>query len=102
MNLRELAERWRDSKLSNLHLCANELEAWIDENTNWQPIETAPKDGLTSILVFMYGSTMATAYWDGYGFVPDGVELTYDMTEIVFEATPTHWMPLPTPPQEDE
>jgi hypothetical protein len=82
--------------------------------TDWQPIETAPKDG-TPILLFypgpdydsgnyhsdgeavgvtmavVRGRTTANGYliWEGYY---SAVDPSY--------ATPTHWMPLPEPPTE--
>lgn len=71
--------------------------------TTWQPIETAPKDG-TEILLgrfvdkcqFGHNNTVAVDYWhdvtrkdkfNGFGqFNP-----TY--------WPPTHWMPIPAPPE---
>ncbi len=82
--------------------------------TEWQPIETAPKDG-TSILVYVAGESLyPTAanycsreylleeygdaeymdegwYW-GYGYPTD-------FSAHVIE--PTHWMPMPAPPKEE-
>lgn len=63
---------------------------------NWQPIETAPKDG-TNILIHELGDTFV-AWWlnglerwvDGKWTEMDGW-VTYD---------PTHWMPLPPPPED--
>ena len=72
---------------------------------NWQPIETAPKDG--SIVV-------AGAYMDEYAgeYEPiqtgrliwevelarfDGRWLSTDLDEALI--CPTHWMPLPQPPK---
>ncbi len=57
--------------------------------SEWQPIETAPKDGV-QILVWAHGRAL-TAYWSGdkvfrttsYGFV--GLD-------------PSHWMHLPPEP----
>lgn len=63
------------------------------EADGWQPIETAPKDG-TRILAFVprYGAT--TAHFDArntHRFICHSV--------LNREAQPTHWMPLPEPPQ---
>lgn len=59
----------------------------------WQPIETAPKDG-TEFLVFCtddghsyicFCNYLAGGYWN-----PDA--------EVGGKLNPTHWMPLPKPP----
>jgi hypothetical protein len=62
--------------------------------TAWQPIETAPKDG-TRILVcqrmvrgeMVFRSVRITHWWFSFG--------RWNMTR----GTPTHWMPLPDPPE---
>lgn len=63
----------------------------------WQPIETAPRDG-TAVLGY-FGLTagdeppdMAVTRYDGKHWVS---------TEIPCEPfdKPTHWMPLPEPPE---
>lgn len=60
--------------------------------SEWQPIETAPRDG-SKVLAYdpgWCGGTMAIArWWDGEfrtGNLPGE------------EMYPTHWMPLPPPP----
>jgi hypothetical protein len=59
----------------------------------WQPIETAPKDG-TQILAYwdsgMMTCTDITLWYEGKWSDPECTEVEY--------ADPTHWMPLPTPP----
>lgn len=50
---------------------------------NWQPIETAPKDGTE---VLMWSETMGMAVWPS----------TAKWDHV------THWMPLPQPPQADK
>lgn len=64
----------------------------------WQPIETAPKN-VTVVLLYRYrrGSlSWSICYWDAdkCGWVK------YDNPDSWFEE-PTHWMPLPSPPQQD-
>ena len=63
---------------------ANKRIAELEALTQWQPIETAPKDGNWIICT----STSSIFVWfsldDGY----------YGNTE------PTHWKPLPEPPKE--
>ena len=65
--------------------------------SKWQPIETAPRDE-THVLVWT-GGAMTTAKYD----------LEFDWWEIVVPSegyresdcvSPTHWMPLPEPPEE--
>lgn len=58
----------------------------------WQPIETAPKDG-TPVLGFM------PSYYQGLGGQSVVVwmeDAWYDMR--AFATTPSHWMPLPAAP----
>ena len=59
----------------------------------WQPIETAPKDG-TLILGYKNGE-MATVEWAYCGESGDwNLVVSWDGQPW----TPTHWMPLPEPP----
>ena len=62
----------------------------------WQPIETAPKDG-TAALIFSkddaFGPVIVgwwenddEAWWGPHSYI----------------VRPTHWMPLPDPPKEDQ
>ena len=64
---------------------------------NWQPIETAPKDGGTMILWEpSLNDKVTTGYWyknilswrDGDWWI-EGGQIT---------GQPTHWMPFPEPP----
>ncbi len=65
----------------------------------WQPIETAPKDGTPFLAFgispgqykFEYGDDIGVTRWKvGYGGSWSGGP-----------AYPTHWMPLPPPPEID-
>lgn len=59
--------------------------------SEWQPIETAPKDG-TEILVFDDGAYIVTPWIEGddqSGWWDNGF----------MDPPPTHWMPLPAPPE---
>ena len=96
-------------------------------NYEWQPIETAPKDG-TPILgwcdheadPYYEGETRLTPYGanaEGMKHVEDGLNIvswheSIDETEYIIPAwwclhdgwydtaaNPTHWMPLPEPPR---
>lgn len=65
--------------------------------SEWRPIETAKRDG-THVLLY---TTSFNGEWltiEGWYFsspkeIDDGWE-----TEFGFHGEPTHWMPLPSPP----
>ena len=59
--------------------------------SEWQPIETAPRDG-TEILLWEDGYILGS-WVEEYGYFadPDG--------HLWKNRQPTHWMPLPAPPQ---
>lgn len=60
----------------------------------WQPIETAPKDGRT-VLVCVADSHFDPSiahYEDAWGV------LQADFSFHILNERPTHWMPLPAPP----
>jgi len=64
---------------------------------NWQPIETAPKTGV-GILVYQpwksgYDEIMIGHYANGW---VRSETSSYDELDKIH---PTHWMPLPEPPQ---
>lgn len=59
----------------------------------WQPIETAPKDG-TRILVFRENEDGHEQKRIGVDYFKRGV-WWLSRTQM----RPTHWMPLPEPPQ---
>jgi hypothetical protein len=75
--------------------------------SEWQPIETAPKDG-TAILTVRHRYQPCVSSWQEHeGVARFGSEPEDFMEEDHFfqywhETTyqPTHWMPLPQPPQE--
>jgi hypothetical protein len=56
--------------------------------SEWQPIETAPKDGRT---VLVWVGWVQTAKWDGDGWADN-----YEGEEL---PEPTDWMPTPDPPK---
>ena len=70
----------------------------------WQPIETAPKDG-TRILVNFHGRVKEVFWDDPYGenmtfaiwCVDDDKHGPYPLRGYS-EGDDTHWMPLPEPP----
>jgi hypothetical protein len=57
---------------------------------DWQPIDSAPKDG-TPILIAL-GTRMDLARWRRQDQCWEGPD------SCAFSEQPTHWMPLPDPP----
>lgn len=68
--------------------------------SEWQPIETAPKDG-TSILVWRRNQVLV-AHWDidKYAKTPRPYWGAFDVWNKTSNrlTPPTHWMPMPRPP----
>ena len=77
---------------------------------NWQPIETAPKDG--TMLLLTNGRQVFPGWWDesydGFPWiivdmaarcVSEGGQ-TAALGNAANEGYPTHWMPLPPPPKD--
>lgn len=70
--------------------------------TVWQPIDTAPRDGEDTLLLYKpderrSGETIFAGYWNdeqgfGTGWVP--IAGAYRIDRV------THWLPLPPPPRE--
>lgn len=72
----------------------------------WQPIETAPKDGTTVIIgrdMGDFGFVRGYGRFDGKdgsflsGWISHGFSEYHGNLGL---AHPTHWMPLPEPPQD--
>jgi hypothetical protein len=70
----------------------------------WQPIATAPRDG-RAILVYIPGSVghavrqdVIAVYWSGWS----GGRWETAWSGAKLMARPTHWMPLPDPPQQPD
>ncbi len=66
--------------------------------SEWQPIESAPRGG-ASFLAYEEG-----AYYRAY-FLPASEEESIVgavcKQPVVYSPEPTHWMPLPEPPERD-
>lgn len=61
----------------------------------WQPIETAPKDG--TVILANAGKRVVMCQWEKW---PDGRAGWYAFPHnaILKKELLTHWMPLPAPP----
>lgn len=77
---------------------------------NWQPIETAPKDGTVVLLFGTWAGEIAgvddaktvdIGYWRGGSSDYDGDDWWRLSTGDAYSCwmKPTHWMPLPEPPK---
>ena len=81
--------------------------------TGWQPIEMAPKDG-QAVLGYVIGADwdvgedcssprhetrpfVTEVYWEKHG----GWVCSVDF-HMAVDVTPTHWMPLPKPPEKED
>jgi hypothetical protein len=74
---------------------------------DWQPIETAPKDGRTIYLAWSPGDwTLGEGFWRGDKWVAcakfyrPGFLNPFELREYYPE--PTHWARLPVPPGEPD
>ena len=84
----------------------NELEVMH----GWQPIATVPAEDSCRILLLFEGGEVSVAYYDPYyaeggrGYVNGfaWVEPCSGETLDLHYDSPTHWMPIPSPPQEQE
>ena len=84
----------------------------VEKMTEWQPIETAPKNG-TRILVYYNGPTFKgrwhegnisgvgeVEWWEGwYNEKINGWMIANCDEEYGYFVEATHWMPLPEPPK---
>lgn len=73
---------------------------------NWQPIETAPRDG-TKFIALINSEEPLTCYWDMYytekgsGYTGgDGFTESFSGEEVYRHGRLTHWMSLPEAPKE--
>lgn len=68
--------------------------------SEWQPIETAPRDG-TLVLLWWDGDFAPVGFWqDGWVYtMTQARNLDGAVIDILLGYEPTHWMPLPEPPK---
>ncbi len=64
----------------------------------WMPIETAPHDQSTWVIVVEKDGDTHIAIYDTHPLDPSGEEMDLCWTDVHMEVNPTHWMPLPIPP----
>lgn len=68
--------------------------------SNWQPIETAPRDAFL-LLLYNEQEGVCAGYWDICERPPRWIQVeTQGITSAYMN--PTHWMPLPDPPTSRE
>lgn len=100
------ARPWRYYKFER-----DDLEKWLEKVANerdtliaalrsfpagetWRPIASAPKDGRQVLLWWPYWTKRPTiGYWKHTRWIAEA-----SLSEADTDPTPTHWMPLPTPP----
>jgi hypothetical protein len=76
----------------------------------WQPIETAPKDEDVDVLLYVPGErALSIGHWEPEAYATPGDEDSHipegwwgHLLWPVDGPQPTHWMPLPAPPQPKE
>lgn len=80
--------------VKKIRLLEAELAALKAEN-EWQPIDTAPKDGAWIVVTSTHNKyyRACVQFYDGHWY--DTQEVTHD---DLMENAATHWMPLPKPP----
>jgi hypothetical protein len=67
--------------------------------SEWQPIETAPKDGTR--VIARQGFTVDTMFWSKRIWAGGGGWVSDICRSETYVYSPTHWMPLPDPPQDE-
>jgi hypothetical protein len=100
--VRELAQVYTvDTDQAQLIALVQRAQALVKEPgevSEWQPIETAPKDG-THVVLLVPGcrSVAVVGHWFDFGQVVHGVTGFWEASAT--QIAPTHWMPLPEPPK---
>ena len=66
----------------------------------WQPIETAPRDGTYVLLYWPRGDGIHETVVEGHFYTArDGDEFWWAVSRLEDRTDPTHWLPLPAPPK---
>ena len=69
--------------------------------SEWQPIETAPKDGTRALVwISLKGDHVRDR---SYAMIAcyDGFVWRHGHSDYILSTQPTHWMNLPSPPKEE-
>jgi hypothetical protein len=66
--------------------------------TGWLPIESAPRDG-TRILAYEDGNHYALEWCQEFPEPDGGYWKCFCGQYVTITPEPTHWMPLPAPPE---
>lgn len=85
---------------SNRHKLLTEFAeriAALAQQAQWQPIETAPKDG--TFVLIGFGDSVGEARWVENAWYWANNDPGDSWGRPVYEHEATHWMPLPAPPQ---
>lgn len=68
--------------------------------SQWQPIETAPRNG-DIILIYTKDGTISTAFWSDSVWLDKAGFISEENRSDTITLGATHWMPLPKPPKGD-
>ncbi len=69
---------------------------------DWQPIDTAPKDGRKFLFAEKGGRIQVGRFDSQWGEIPEVYVCLTSMGGWHPSIDPTHWMPLPDPPSVQE
>jgi hypothetical protein len=89
----------------NDHALKTVIAQEISAATRWQPIETAPKERGRKLLLYSPAEGMAVSEWhrewESWVVIVDNVFVYVDDDDTgpLYLRFPTHWMPLPNPPE---
>ena len=82
---------------------AEAIAAWNTRADGWQPIETAPKDALGVLLWWPHWWALPhPGYYKDNQWHSDKAIVPWYEGNKNKDPGPTHWMHLPSPPEQDE
>lgn len=95
-DLNQIEIGWSAEPIDKANLRYVRADARLNQTQGWRPIETAPKDG-TTVLLLGYNKRHADGYWESKAYDGNGCWVW-----PYVKAEPRNWMPLPQPPQEKD